>query len=94
MPHFAQREPEKGERETFPAAVFHPTKAASDPAERAGSPASVSLLQQPADEIATPVIVSQTFRLPQRLIEELESAGELRAFAWLDREGNTWRPIS
>jgi hypothetical protein len=38
-------------------------------------------------------LVPQTFRLPQRLIDDLVRAGELRAFAWLDREGNTWLPI-
>jgi hypothetical protein len=39
-------------------------------------------------------LVPQTFRLPQRLIDDLVRAGELRAFSWLDREGNTWLPIN
>ena len=55
--------------------------------------ASVPVVQQPADEIPSPVLVPQTFRLPQRLIEDLARAGELRALSWLDREGNTWLPI-
>jgi hypothetical protein len=40
------------------------------------------------------VLVPQTFRLPQRLIDDLVRAGELRALSWLDREGNTWLPIN
>ncbi len=51
-------------------------------------------IQSRADEIRLPVLVPPAFRLPQRLIEELVCAGELRAFAWLDRDGNTWLPIS
>jgi hypothetical protein len=44
-------------------------------------------------EPESPVLVPQTFRLPQRLIDDLVRAGELRALSWLDREGNTWLPI-
>jgi hypothetical protein len=39
-------------------------------------------------------LMPQTFRLPQRLIDDLVRAGELRAFSWLDREGNTWLPTN
>jgi hypothetical protein len=42
----------------------------------------------------SPVLLPQTFRLPQRLIDDLVRAGELRALSWLDREGNTWLPIN
>ena len=42
----------------------------------------------------SPVLVPQTFRLPQQLIDDLVRAGELRALSWLDREGNTWLPIN
>jgi hypothetical protein len=42
----------------------------------------------------SPVLVPQTFRLPQRLIDDLVRAGELRAMSWLDREGNTWLAIN
>jgi hypothetical protein len=42
----------------------------------------------------SPGLVQQTFRLPQRLIDDLVRAGELRALSWLDREGNTWLPIN
>jgi hypothetical protein len=64
--------------------------------EKQEIPASVPVVQQPADEmeIPSPVLVPQTFRLPQRLIEDLARAGELRALSWLDREGNIWLPIS
>jgi hypothetical protein len=40
----------------------------------------------------SPVLGPQTFQLPQRLIDDLARAGELRALFWLDREGNTWLP--
>ena len=42
----------------------------------------------------SPVLVPQTFRLSQRLIDDLVRAGELQALSWLDREGNTWLPIN
>jgi hypothetical protein len=42
----------------------------------------------------SPVLAPQTFRLSQRLIDDLVRAGELRALSWLDREGNTWLPIN
>jgi hypothetical protein len=58
--------------------------------QRKELPASAPLVQQPAAESPSLMLVPQEFRLSRRLIEELASAGELRAFAWLDREGNTW----
>jgi len=61
--------------------------------ERQEIPASVHVVQQPADAVPSPVL-PRTFRLPQRLIEDLVRAGELRALSWLDREGNIWLPIS
>ena len=93
-PHCVQTQPEKAEGKASPALVPGPRKAAIDPAEKKEIPASVPVLQQPADEIPSPVFVPQTFRLPQRLIEELARAGELRALSWLDQEGNIWLPIS
>jgi hypothetical protein len=42
----------------------------------------------------SPGLAPQTFRLPQRLIDDLVRAGELRALSWLDREGNTWVPAN
>ena len=93
-PQFVQRQPEKGEGEASPALVPKPPKTAIDPPEEKEIPASMPVLKQPADEIPSPVLVPQTFRLPQRLIEDLVRAGELRALSWLDREGNTWLPIS
>jgi hypothetical protein len=62
--------------------------------EKQEMPASVPVVQQTADEMPLPVLVPQTFRLPQRLIEDLARAGELRALSWLDQEGNIWLPIS
>jgi hypothetical protein len=64
------------------------------PSEKQEMPAAVPVVQQPADEVQPPVLVPQTFRLPQRLIEDLARAGELRALSWLDQEGNIWLPIS
>ena len=92
-PQFVQTQPEKAEGKASPALVPGPRKAAIDPAEKKEIPASAPPLQQPAGEIPSPVLVPQTFRLPQRLIEDLARAGELRALSWLDREGNTWLPI-
>jgi hypothetical protein len=71
-----------------------PSNSATDPAEKEEIPASIPVVQQPADEIPSPVLVPRTFRVPQRLIEDLARAGELRALSWLDREGNIWLPIS
>jgi hypothetical protein len=93
-PQFVQTQPEKAEGKASPALVPGPRKAAIDPAEKKEIPASVAVLQQPADEIRSSLFVPQTFRLPQRVIEDLARAGELRALSWLDREGNTWLPIS
>jgi hypothetical protein len=42
----------------------------------------------------SPVWVPQTFRLPQRLIDDLVRAGELRVLSWVDQEGNTWLPTN
>jgi len=93
-PQFVQTQPEKAEGEASHALVPEPLKTATDPAEKREIPASVPVVQQPADEIPSPVLLPQTFRLPERLIEDLARAGELRAFSWLDREGNIWLPIS
>ena len=86
--------PDKAEGKASLALVPELPKTAIDVAGKKEIPASVPVVQQPADEIPSPVLVPQTFRLPQRLIEELARAGELRALSWLDREGNTWLPIS
>jgi len=93
-PQFVRTQPEKAEGKASPALVPEPPKTAIDSAEKKEIPASAPVLQQPADEIPSPVLVPQTFRIPQRLIEDLARAGELRALSWLDREGNTWLPIS
>jgi hypothetical protein len=91
---FVQTQPDKAEGEASPALVPERSKTAIDAAGKKEIPASVPVVQQPADEIPSPVLVPRTFRLPLRLIEDLARAGELRALSWLDREGNTWLPIS
>jgi hypothetical protein len=92
-PQFVQTQPEKAEGKASPALVPELPKTAIDPAEKKEIPASAPVLQQPADEVPSPVLVPQTFRLPERLIEDLARAGELRPLSWLDREGNTWLPL-
>jgi hypothetical protein len=85
--------PDKAEGKASLALVPELPKTAIDVAGKKEIPASVPVVQQPADEIPSPVLVPRTFRVPQRLIEDLARAGELRALSWLDREGNTWLPI-
>jgi hypothetical protein len=92
-PQFVQTQPDKAEGKASPALVPELPKTAIDPAEKKEIPASAPVLQQPADEVPSPVLVPQTFRLPERLIEDLARAGELRPLSWLDREGNTWLPL-
>ena len=88
--NYSIRSTEKADVKALSAMVTQPERATIDWAEKKEMP----VLNQPVDEIPSPVLVPQTFRLPQRLIEELARAGELRALSWLDREGNTWLPIS
>jgi hypothetical protein len=92
--NYSIRSTEKAEGEALSALVTEPQRATIDSAEKKEIPASIPVLKRPADEIPSPVLVPQTFRLPQRLIEDLVRAGELQALSWLDREGNTWLPIS
>ena len=93
-PQFVERQPEKADGVASPALVPEPPRTAIDPAEKKVIPASVPVVQQPADAIPSPVLVPRTFRLPQLLIEDLARAGELRALSWLDQKGNIWLPIS
>ena len=90
--NYSIRSTEKAEEKALSALVTEPQRATIDWAEKKDIPASMPVLKQPADEIPSPVLVPQTFRLPQRLIEDLVRAGELHALSWLDREGNTWLP--
>ena len=90
--NYSIRSTEKAEGKAFSVMVTEPQRATIDWAEKKDIPASMPVRKQPADEIPSPVLVPQTFRLPQRLIEDLVRAGELRALSWLDREGNTWLP--
>jgi hypothetical protein len=91
--NYSIRSTEKAEGKALSALVTERQRATIDSAEKKEIPASISVLKQPADQIPAPVLVPQTFRLPQRLIEDLVRAGELRALSWLDREGNIWLPI-
>jgi hypothetical protein len=91
--NYSIRSTEKAEGKALSALVTERQRTTIDSAEKKEIPASISVLKQPADEIPAPVLVPQTFRLPQRLIEDLVRAGELRALSWLDREGNIWLPI-
>jgi len=93
-PQFVQTQPEKAEGKASHAPVPELPKTAIDPAEKKEIPTSVPVVRQPAYEIPSPMLVPQTFRLPQRLIEDLARAGEPRALSWLDREGNIWLPTS
>jgi hypothetical protein len=73
-PQFVQRQPEKAEREASPAILPEPPKTVIDPAEKKQISVPVPVVHQPADEIPSPVLVPQTFRLPQRLVEDLARA--------------------
>jgi hypothetical protein len=73
-PQFVQPQPEKVEREASPALLPEPPKTVIDPTEKKQISVPVPVVHQPADEIPSPVLVPQTFRLPQRLIEELARA--------------------
>src|ERR1700686_2112642 len=91
--NYSIRSTEKAEGKALSGLVAESQRTTIDSAEKKEIPASIPVLKQPADEIPSPVLVPQTFRVPQRLIEDLVRAGELRALSWLDREGNTWLPI-
>ncbi len=93
-PQFVQRQPAKAEGEAAPVLIPKFPRIAVYPGEKREGPASGPVLQQPADETPSPVLVPQTFRLPERLIEDLARAGELRALSWRDRDGNIWLPLS
>ena len=89
--NYSIRSTEKAEEKASSALVTEPHRATIDSAEKKEIPA-IPVLKQPADEIPSPVLVPRTFGLPQRVIEDLVRAGELRALSWLNREGNTWLP--
>ena len=91
--NYSIRSTEKAEEKELSALVIEPQRATIDSAEKKDIPALMPILKEPANEIPSSVLVPQLFRLPQRLIEDLVRAGELRALSWLDREGNIWLPI-
>ena len=69
-PQFAQTQPEKMEGGESPALVAEP----SIKEKQIPVPAPVPVVNQPAGELPFAVLVPQTFRLPQRLIEDLARA--------------------
>ena len=73
-PQFVQTQPERAEGEASPVLLPEPPKTVIDPAEKKQIPVPVPVVHQAADEIPSPVLVPQTFRLPQRLIEDLARA--------------------
>jgi hypothetical protein len=74
-PQFVQTQPEKlvGEEQP-PALVTESAKTAIDPVEKNQLPATAPDVRLPADEIPLSVLVPQTYRLPQRLVEDLARA--------------------
>ena len=95
-PQFVQTQPE-GAGEESTALVPEQAKRVVAAVEKKETPVPAPappVVHQSAGEIPLPVLVPQTFRLPQPLIEDLARAVELRALSWLDREGNTWLPIT
>jgi hypothetical protein len=59
--------------------VFRPfatqtPKTTINPEENKQIPAPVPVVRQPEDEFPSPVLVPQTFRLPQRLVDDLARA--------------------
>jgi hypothetical protein len=73
-PQFAQTQPEKLPGEESPAPVPEPAKSAIDPAEKNQMPLPAPDVRPPADEIPLSVLVPQTYRLPQQLVEDLARA--------------------
>src|SRR5260370_34109668 len=73
-PQFVQTQPEKAEGEVSPALVPEPPKTVIDPAEKKQISTPIPVVQQPGDETPSQVLVPQTFRLPQRLLEDMARA--------------------
>ena len=73
-PQFVQTQPDKPEGEASPALNPEPPKTTIDTAENKQIPAAVPVVHQPEDEFPSPVLVPQTFRLPQRLVDDLARA--------------------
>ena len=74
-PQFAQPHLERAEGESSPTPVPEPLKTAIDPPEKEQIiPPLARIVHQPAAEIPLPVLVPQTFRLPQLLVEDLARA--------------------
>ena len=84
--NYSIRLTEKAEEKALSALVTEPQRATIDSAKKKDIPASTPVLKQPADEIPSSVLVPQTFRLPQRLIEDLVRAGESERYrGWIEK---------
>jgi hypothetical protein len=73
-PQFVQAQPEEARKEST-ALVPEPAETVIASVEKKEDiPAPAPVVHQPAGEIPLPVLVPQTFRLPQRLVEDLARA--------------------
>ena len=75
-PQFVHTQTAKKEGEGSPARVPEPTPTALEPEEekQASAPAPEQGVHQPTGEIPLPMLIPQTYRLPQRLVEDLARA--------------------
>jgi hypothetical protein len=73
-PQFVQAQTEEGEESTSLVPEPAETVIPSIEKKEISIPASTPVVHQPAGEIPLPVLVPQTFRLPQRLVEDLARA--------------------
>jgi hypothetical protein len=73
-PQFVQTQSGKLEREESSALVPELSKTAIGPAEKNQIPSPAPDVQQPPDEIPLSVLVPQTYRVPQQLVEDLARA--------------------
>lgn len=75
-PQFVHTQKPKKEGEGSPARVPEPTPTALEPEEekQASAPAREQGAHQPTGEIPLPMLIPQTYRLPQRLVEDLARA--------------------
>jgi hypothetical protein len=72
-PQFLQAQPEEEGKEST-ALVPEPAKTVIASLEKKEIPIPAPAVHQPTVEIPLPVLVPQTFRLPQRLVEDLARA--------------------
>jgi predicted CoA-binding protein len=71
---FVPTQPDKAEGEASSALIPESPKTTINPEENKQIPAPVPVVRQSEDEFPSPVLVPQTFRLPQRLVDDLARA--------------------